>query len=228
MPRSSSSPIPSIGLSPLDDAAMSPSAEEETVAESIWRGAESLRPDQTTWVVLPLQAEPTLRMIDALRRHAPLGPPSSDGPLRVICGDGIGFSNLTTLAGRCPFPVWCSSSVSAPAAAKALGQGMSPDTQIPAEIVSALVQCLDRPTSTPLTAKALRDDLASLRIDAASPAALGRSLAFSRSGERVGDDLGHVLSIRPDRSAVFARSRATSGQWSEPLPLEPAPVVYQR
>jgi hypothetical protein len=132
---------------------------------------------------------------------------------------------LAPLAGRCAFPVWCSSTASAPAAARALGQGISPDTQVPAEIVSALIQCLDLPHDQPPTSNRLRDRLASLRLDASSPAATGRSLAFSPSGERVGDDLGYVLMIRPDRPTVYAMSRTSSGHWSEPAPLEPAPVV---
>jgi hypothetical protein len=215
----------SLSLPVVRDPAMMPSSEEEALADSIWHDADSLSPGRTTWVVLPLQAEPTQRMINALRRHLPRGAVPGDGPLRVVCGDGIGFAILAPLAGRCPFPVWCSSSTSAPAAAKALGQGMSPDTQIPAEIVSALVHCLDLPPDRPATAGRLRDDLAALKFDATSPAARGRSLAFRRSGERVGDDLGHVVMIRPGSSTVFAISRSPAGGWCGPLPVEPAPVV---
>ena len=127
----------------LRDPAMLPVPEEETLAESIWHDAENLGKGATTWVVLPLQPEPTRRLIAALQRHAPRGLRSGEGPLRVVCGDGIGFSVLASLAGRCAFPVWCSSSASAPAAALALGQGLSPDTQIPAEIVAALIHCID-------------------------------------------------------------------------------------
>jgi hypothetical protein len=215
------------GVPVLHDPAMRPGAEEEALAESIWHHADNLPRGQTNWVVLPLQSEPTQRMINALRRHARGSSGPDGGPIRVVCGDGIGFSVLAPLAGRCEFPVWCSSSASAPAAAQAVGQGVSPDTQIPAEIVSALIHVLDLPADRPPTANRLRDGLAALRLDARDPAAMGRSLAFSRSGERVGDDLGHVLTIRPGRATVDAISRAPTGRWSAPMPLDPSPVALR-
>lgn len=211
----------------LNDSSALPGPAEEALAESIWRDAEGQPGGRTTWVLLPLQDEPTRRMIAALRRHAHRGSRPGDGLLRVVCGDGIGFSNLSQLAGRCPFTIWSSSSASAPAAAQALGQGLSPDTQIPAEIVSALVCCLDPADARPESPTALRDALAALHLNPNDRAAMGRSLAFSRNGERVGDDVGHVLMIRPDRRAVFAVTRRPHGGWNDPEPLVTLPVVSQ-
>ncbi len=215
----------SLSVPILFDPAMRPNLAEEALADSIWRDAESLPAGGTTWVVLPLQSEPTQRLITALRRHPRRLLRTDESPLRVVCGDGIGFSVLADLAGRCTFPIWCGSSGSVPAAAKALVQGISPDTQIPAEIVSALILCLDLPDDRPASANQLRDNLAALHLDARSAAALGRSLAFSRSGERLGDDLGHVLMIRSDQPTVFAISRAANGRWNDPVPLERSHVV---
>jgi len=217
----------SLSLPVLHDPTSEPGPGEDALAESIWRDAERPPSGRTTWVLLPLQEVPVLRMIVALRRHARRSPHRGDGPLRVVCGDGIGFSALAPLAGRVPFPVWCSSSTSAPAAALAVGQGVSPDTQIPAEIVSAVVTCLDLPAGRAATADGLCDALAALKLPARDPAAVGRSLAFRRSGERAGEDLGHVLTIRPDRPSVFAVARGPSGEWGAPEPLEPVPVVLR-
>jgi hypothetical protein len=178
-------------------------------------------------VFLPLQEDPALRILAALRKHARRVPGRGQGPLRVVCGDGIGFTSLTQLAGRCPFPLWCSSSASVPAAAQAVGQGLSPDTQIPAEIVAALAACLDLPASRPLTADALRNGLAALKVPASDPSSMGRALAFSRSGERLGDRLGHVLLIQPDRPGVFALAQGASGAWSEPEVLKTDPLVLR-
>ncbi len=217
----------SLGLPLLHDPTMLPGPEEDALADSIWQYAEKLPRGQTTWVVLPLQSEPTQRMITALRRHARRGLRSEESPIRVVCGDGIGFSVLASLAGRCAFPIWCGSSASVPAAAQALGEGLSPDTQIAAEIVSTLVRCLDLPGGQPPTSNRLRDALAALKIDANDPAAMGRSLAFSRSGERVGNDLGHLLMIQPGRSTVEAVARDPNGRWSAPRELDPTPVALQ-
>jgi hypothetical protein len=215
----------SLGLPVAVDPFALPGPAEEALAESIWKEAERGPSGRTTWVMLPLQEDPALRILNALRRHARRLPGPGQGPLRVVCGDGLGFTALTRLAGRCPFPLWSSSSASVPAAAQAVGQGLSPDTQVPAEIVAALVLCLDLPRDRPLTADALRDALASLKILADDRASMGRSLAFRRSGDREGDDLGHVLMIRPDRPGVFALARGPGGRWSEPEPLKADPLV---
>jgi hypothetical protein len=90
-----------------------------------------------------------------------------------------------------------------------------------------LLAVLDLPASRPPTADELRDALAALRLAAGDPRAVGRSLAFSRSGERVGDDLGHVLMIRPDSDRVYAQARGPSGRWGEPVALSVAPLVVR-
>ena len=209
------------------DAHALPGPFEEALAESIWREADGRPNGATTWVFLPLQEDPALRILTALRRHARREKAPGKGPLRVVCGDGIGFSNLIALAGRCPFPLWCSTSSSAPAAAQALGQGLSPDTQVAAEIVAALVLCLDQAGDRSATADELRGRLTALKLARDDPAAMGRSLAFARSGERIGDDLGHVLLIRPDSPDVFAVERAPSGRWRAPEPLQAAPLMVR-
>jgi hypothetical protein len=217
----------SLGLPLPQDPYSLPGPAEEALAEWIWKESEALPAGRTTWVLLPLQEDPALRILTALRRHARRLPGSGAGPLRVVCGDGIGFSNLAPLAGRCPFPVWCSSPASAPAAAQAVGEGRSPDTQVPAEIAAALVVCLDVPADRPLTSGGLRDALAVLRLAPGDAAAMGRSLAFSDSGERTGDDIGHVLMIRPDSAEVYAWARGPSGRWGEPRALKRAPLVVR-
>ena len=82
-------------------------------------------------------------MIAALRAKAPFNLGPGDGPLRVVVGDGIGLKSLSDLAGTLPFPVWCVSSASLPDPGGAAGGVPADDAQIPAEIVSALVRCLD-------------------------------------------------------------------------------------
>ena len=197
------------------DPSLLPTPAEEAVAESVWRDADRLPHGQTLWVVLPLQEEPTLRMIQALSRHARRTLHAGSSPLRVVCGDAVGASNLARIAGRCPVPVWCVSSASPEAPAK----GVSHDVQIPAEIVASLVRCLDLPGDRPASAGDLRRALAGMKLAADDPSALGRSLAFSRSGERVGDDLGHVLMIRPDEASVHFVTRGREGRWRGPTPL---------
>jgi hypothetical protein len=213
----------SIGPPVLRDESSTPTPDEEALAESIWRGAERLPAGVTTWVILPLQKEPTRRMLRALRQHSGRGLRSGDPPLRVLCGDTIGVESLSQHAGRCPFPVWCIS----PTSPRLLDRGVSPDVLIPAEIVAALVGCLDTPEDRPATADALRGALAALRLKGDDRAAVGRSLAFSRSGERVGDDLGHVLMIRPGKSMVYSVVREPSGRWLDPVALPSVPLASQ-
>ena len=57
---------------------------------------------------------------------------------------------------------------------------------------------------------------------------MGRSLAFTRAGERRGDDLGHVLTIRPGQAEIWAYARAADGRWSEAVPLPLVPVSARR
>lgn len=184
-----------------------PDPAEEALAASIQREADALPPGETTWVFLPLQEEPTRRLLSALQRQ------SREGTrLRVLCGDTIGEEALAGFAGRSPFPIFCISSTSP----TRLGPGTSTDALIPAEIIATLARCLDVPESQHVDPRTLRDAVAALALGAEDPSALGRSLAFRKSGERDGDDLGRVLMITPESAGVFGTSRADGGSWSPP------------
>jgi len=192
---------------------------EVELAGKIWRIANGTPGDRTTWVVLPAQGDPARRMIAALAREAPFNHGPGDGPLRVVVGDGIGLQSLSRMAGTLPFPVWCVSSASLPGPRGVAGGVPADDAQIPAEVVSALVRCLDSPRVH--DAKDLRVALAALRIAADDRAAMGRPIDFGRSGEREGVGLGHVMFIRPGQAEVFAMARVESGAWSRPVPVRP-------
>lgn len=201
-----------------------PDASEESLAEALWRDAEALPEGKLTWVLLPLQDQPARRLIHALRRAAQRPHAAGKSPLRVVCGDAFGRDTMAQLAGRCPFPLWCASAASAHATVDALDAGLTPDNQIPAEIVSALILALDRGQPTPPTPNALRDALSELHLTPNDPAAMGRSLAFRRSGERAGDDLGHVLRCLPESEKVETLMRDSDGAWNaEPLPARAGP-----
>jgi hypothetical protein len=70
----------------------------------------------------------------------------------------------------------------------------------------------------------LRQALLSLRIATGDRASLGHSIAFTQTGERQGDDLGHVLMIRPGSTSIFAVAREASGRWGVPVAVWPGPV----
>ncbi|MFO0907699.1 MAG: hypothetical protein U0794_04950 [Isosphaeraceae bacterium] len=194
-----------------------PTAPEEAVADSIWRQVESLPEGESTWLFLPLQEEPARRLLVALRGRSRVRPTGTDGPLQLICGDALSMPTLVQLAGRVPFRVSSVSSMTMQMPAR----GVSPDALVPAEIVAALVAVLDREGAGTPTSESLREALAALRLGPASSGALGRSLAFSRAGERIGDDLGMVLSIRPDSHEVYWAVRNPAGTW---MPAEPVPA----
>ncbi len=201
--------------------AESPGLPEHRWAEEVWKTAQGEGPThrRPTWVVLPLQGEPTRRMLAALRASAPAGMTAEDTPLRVVCGDGIGMNTLRDFAATGGgLSVWCVSSESLP---EPNGQGIVQDGQVPAEIVSALALALDR-TDGPQT---LRATLDKLRLSARHPSAIGRSLAFDPGGERQGEDLGHVLMLRPDRNDVSAFARNPDASWSGPVLIPPVEVL---
>ncbi|MEJ7640053.1 MAG: hypothetical protein WKF75_19330 [Singulisphaera sp.] len=198
---------------------VAPSPAELELAGKIWGHASAPPGDQTTWVVLPVQGDPARRMIAALRSRAPFNLGPGDGPLRVVVGDGIGLKSLSDMVGTLSFPVFCVSSASLPDPSGVAGGVPADGAQIPAEIVSALVHCLD--ASRVLDATALRVALAALRIPAGDRAAMGRPLDFGRSGEREGVGLGHVMFIRPGLAEVHAMARVESGGWSRPVPVRP-------
>ena len=134
--------------------------------------------------------------------------------LRVLCGDGLRRETLQALAAThdLSFPVWAASSISAddaPAGAAGLGA-----RQVPAEIVSALVRCLDT-ADRAAAPDGLRAALAALDLAADDPAALGRPLAFDRSGERHGGGLGRVLVIEPGRDTLTRYTPRAAGGWAE-------------
>jgi hypothetical protein len=203
-----------------------PSPSEQALAEKIWHVAEKDPAGRTTWVVLPLQELPAQRVLLALSRY-PRGEHSPRRcPLRVLCGDGIGLKVLATWAGKVPFPIWGVSFDALPVVdeRRSPGSGLATNVQLPAEVVSAVVHCLDLPASRPVTADTLRSGLASLEIHAQDPGALGRSIVFTRTGERGGDDLVHVLVVRPDRDQVDALTPGEAGGWNLAVPVRPIPV----
>jgi hypothetical protein len=187
---------------------------DDELAVAIHREAEARPAGEPTWVFLPRQDEPTRRLLTALRRHA--GPKS---PIRVFCGDAIGAADLAEFVGSCPFPIRSLSSTSS----ELLGPEVSPNALIPAEIVAALVLALEGTSAPGLDAKALRHALAQLNRDVHEGGTLGRSLAFKKSGERVGDDLGQILMTQPGQAGVFATARGADGRWSSPSPVEVQP-----
>jgi hypothetical protein len=192
-----------------------PTAWERQQAKEIWEGATRAPADRATWVILPLQGRPTWRMLTALRDLAPYTADTVGRRLRVLCGDGIGLETLTELAnGGLNFPVWCVSSASIPVPDRSPPVANSATTQIQAEIVSALIQCLDRPTGS---AEDLRDALRALDPATEGPGAMRRSLAFTPTGERQGKDLGHVFTARPGRPEILAYARGSEGQWGDPV-----------
>ncbi len=180
----------------------SPTVEEIQVADSVWKEAGGAPNGRSVWLMLPLQDDPARRMLDALAARSPEGRVPL---LRAVCGDGIGRQMLCQLAGTLPFPLWCAASTSAylPGLEALDSNGTA---QIEAEIVSALIAGLDR------SDRSLARALSGLRIKAGAPAAMGRSLAFD-NGERTGDDLGHVLEIRPGESSVLAHAPQLDGTW---------------
>ncbi len=203
--------VPGVSRSPV--AVPTPSAEETTLADAIWTAAEAGPADRaatTTWVVLPLQGEPTRRMLAALQSRSSwqaLG--VGDGPLRVVCGDGIGRETLDGLAGRRAFPIWAASTSSA----RPPDHGVSDDSQTLAEIAAALLLAVERSSRPEPTPDDVRDALARLDLPATDPSTFGRPLAFDPGGERRGNP-GHVLATRPGSPVVAEFARAADGRWA--------------
>lgn len=195
-------------------------------ADAIWRSTEAgEKVDHPTWVVLPLQAEPARRLIAALRRRNWRQNEKGEGSVRVVCGDGVGLDTLSELVGQGSLPVWCFSSASAPKPERTGGSVVSLDAQVPAEIVSAIVRILDQSQAAPVD---LQAGLARLDLGPNDPAAFGREIAFDSSGERRAAVLGHVLAVRPGRTAVLGYAADDDGHWSAAVPIEPVPVAARR
>jgi hypothetical protein len=189
-----------------------PGIVERHWAEAVWQRAHQDAQGRLTWVVLPLQAEPAKRLLLALRGLARVSNDVNGGPIRVLCGDAISVEVLSSLLGPRGVPVWAASPASTPAP----GIGIDHDVQVHAEIVSAVVRCLDGPEDD------LRKALVDLEIPAADRAAFGRSIAFAASGERRGSDLGLVLAARPGQSRVLAYTRGENGRWASPVAVSAA------
>jgi hypothetical protein len=189
-----------------------PGLVERHWAEAVWQRAHQEAAGRITWVILPLQAEPAKRLLLALRGLARASNDVNGGPIRVLCGDAISVDVLSSLLGPRSIPVWAASPASTPAP----GIGIDHDVQVHAEIVSAVVRCLDGPQDD------LRTALVGLEISAGDRAAFGRSIAFALSGERRGSDLGLVFAARPGQSRVQAYTRGENGRWGSPVPVSAA------
>jgi len=205
-----------------------PGPGERTLAASIWESASG--PDKAgrpTWVALPLQGQPTRRMLAALRERAP-GLAGGQGMLRVICGDGAGVETIRAEAGNRAFPVWSVLSASAPVGVRSGPDEAVDGVQVSAEIVAAILVALDEAATGRFIAATLRKALLKLDKPAGVPSTFGRGLAFDpKTGERRGVDLGHVLASRPDRPVVESYSRGADGRWAGPTPVPP-PVASAR
>ena len=187
-----------------------PSAAEASLADAIWTAVEDGTDDRTTWVVLPLQGEPTRRILAALRHRASWNSADEgDGPLRVVCGDGIGRETLDGLAGHRSFPIWCAST----STARASDHGVSNDTQTLAEIVSVVLLAVEQSPRARPTPDEVREALTRLDLAASDRAAFGRALRFAADGERL-DDPGHVLAVRPGVSTVSEFRLGSDGRWT--------------
>jgi ABC-type branched-subunit amino acid transport system substrate-binding protein len=200
-------------------------AGERQWAASIARSAREAGAGAVTWVVLPLQSEPTKRLLAALRSQLELAPAAGEGPLRVLCGDSLGLQTILELAGHRSFPLWCVSPASPPGPARLPGAEAAGDAQVSAEVVAALAHVLDQPGEPPAD---LRAALAALDLPAGDPAAYGRRLAFAASGERLGEPIGHVLVNHPGRSFVQAYARDPDGRWQAVAAIRPVPVAGSR
>lgn len=200
-PRTRSDPNPvapaTAGPAPAGEAALA-----ETVWRQATRAADSPTP-RPLWVLLTTQGDPARRMLDALRDAAPTDPPHN---LRVLTGDGIGRQTLAAYAGTLPFPLYAAASTSAavPSLPALEGSGTG---QIEAEMISAMVIALDGGDDP-------ADSLRTLDVRHGDPAAIGRSLAFE-AGERRGDDLGHVLEVRPGEPSLLAHEPGPGSRWTD-------------
>lgn len=193
---------------------------EDACAERIWSRVRLVPPEQSAWLVLPLQGEPIRRIVRALEARAP-----SDrevmAPLHVLCGDGIGRTSLEELIGLRALSVWCATTGAPPVAM----EEPSRDAIVPAEVASALAWAVDR--AKEMSPEAVSRSLRTIDLDPRDPEALGRSLAFDARGERRHDDLGYVLSLAGGARAVLAHLPGARGDWPPPEALPPSPRVAQ-
>ncbi len=201
-----------------------PGPVERTEASTIWSHVRNATAERPVWAVLPLQGQPTRRMINALRERARFADATLADRLQVLSGDGVGRDTLARLAGDCEFPVSVVSPAAMPDRLPSLLAHAGATAHVSAEIVSALVRAVDR---SPGEATSLRSALLEMVVPVDTPGTFGRSLAFEPSGERKGSDLGHVLSIRPGASKVWALAPGKDGRWSGIVAF-PAPALARR
>jgi hypothetical protein len=183
---------------------------EAALADEIWSADDDPAKGRPTWVVLPLQGDPTRRMLSALQSRSTWQAPADvDRPLHVIAGDAIGRETLEALGVQRSFPIWCASasSICPP------GLGVTDDTHTMAEIVSAVLLAVDRSPRPEPTADDLRDSLSRLDLAASDPSAFGRPLRFTTDGERK-DDPGLVLATLPGIAGVIEFGLDGNGRWS--------------
>jgi hypothetical protein len=194
---------------------VSPSHAEYALAEAIWASATGTRAGPT-WVVVPLPTDPLRRILTALQRRATWrGSGESDGPIRILTGDGAGKRILGEFAGTHAFSIAAASSASAPPGEL----GLTDESQVLAETVSAILLAVEASNDRILSPEALRAFLASLDLPANHPAAFSRGLAFETNGERRGD-FDHLLICRPGSSVVQELARRADGTW---VPIEERP-----
>jgi len=201
-------------------AAAIPWVAEAALADAIWSATEGAPDDRITWAVLPLQGDPTRRMLAALQSRASWRAAGrGDGPLRVVSGDGIGRETLDGLTARRSFPIW-SASTSSPCPA---GLGVTNDTQTLAEVASAVLLAVERSPRAIPTPDEVRGALAALDLPESDPSAFGRPLRFAPDGERK-DDPGYVLAVRPGVPAVIEFGLGKDGRWIRAGVAAPAPA----
>ncbi|HWE37221.1 MAG TPA: hypothetical protein VG406_11700 [Isosphaeraceae bacterium] len=193
-----------------------PNHEEARLARSLWRAVGTGGgQDETACVFLPLQKEPMLRLLEALRTEglAPYIISAGATPLRVVGGDGISLELLRREASgpKLPFPVWVASPASG-AMPGVTAPGAEDRLQVPAEVVAAVVHALDG-AEAPAD---LAPRLSRLDLAADDPAAMGRPLAFGPAGERR-DPPGRVLEVQPglDDASIFSLTPGPRGGWAE-------------
>ena len=194
---------------------------EDALAASIWDEIDKLKENRALWLVLPLQEEPSQRMIESLIRQARRGNPVGANRFEVLTGDSLGLDILGKLAGHCPFPIWSVSTNSPSSISRQFTKEFSADAQLPAEIVSSLIFALDQLGDAPFTSASLRKQLESIQWNGDDPRAIARPLRFRKSGERVSDEMGHVLTIQPDDPRVMAIPRLGKDRWGPAVEVAP-------
>ena len=213
----------------VDSATAGPGhSPDDALAASIYADVEKLSKNRSLWVVLPIHEEPARRMIEALGRQARRDIGKDSASIEVLTGDSIPLELLESLAGRLPFPLMSVSTNSPTNLPRELAKDFSADSQIPAEIVSSLILALDQLGENPLTPQALRKQLEAIDWAQNDPRAIGRTLRFAKSGERISDDLGHVLTILPDDPRVHEIPSLGKNRWGSPVPLDSARLTNQR